>query len=171
MEEKPLGPTPRRRWWRSRKLVYLAVLIGLVIGGILLHDWLFMPEDLRRMQGTWKVAKVLTADDKLVDVGKPPIDITFVGRHVILHDDDRCPLEIRDGKFFLYDISLDEERTYFGFKVHVPIWLRRPNRVIYGTYEYADQQLIFWLKGGANLVENIRDEREDQQLRVYLERR
>jgi hypothetical protein len=128
-----------------------------------------MPADLRRMQGTWKVVKILTNDDKRVNFGNE-IEAIFAGRYLILNVPHRAPIEIQDGHFRIFDVP-EDERTILGVTVQTPSWWRRPVRVIYGTYEFADQQLIFWLKGGKDLRDNTVEEREDQQLRVYLERR
>ena len=166
------APSPPKVLWSSRrKLLYVLVLLAGCVVAFLFWDTLFMPADLRRMQGAWKVAKIMSADANEMNFGKG-YAVTFVGRQVaILHNDDRWPIEIRGGKFFLYDVSDDEERKILGFRVSVPIWLRRANRVVSGTYEFADQQLIFWIKDAKNLIENTEELRADQQMRVYLERR
>ena len=169
METTTPFPPPKRRWFRRRKLLFALLLAAGGVIAFFAWDALFMPADLRRMQGTWKVAKILTADGKLINFGKD-MPVAFHGRHLSLNDDDRFPIELRDGEFFLYDNSNDDERTILGFKVRVPVWLRRADRMIFGTYEFSDGQLMFWVKGGKNLIDNSVDGREEQQMRIFLER-
>src|SRR5687767_1713459 len=59
-----------RRWWRSRRLMYVGILLALAVVGYWIHDWLFTPADLRRIQGTWEVYM------KVGDI----VDMKWVGR-------------------------------------------------------------------------------------------
>src|SRR5436853_43205 len=56
-----LASPPRPHRWR-RRLLYLAILLTLAVAGWLTLPWIFMPADLRAMQGTWKIVASLVED-------------------------------------------------------------------------------------------------------------
>lgn len=151
MEQQPATSVPRRRWWRSRKLIYLAVLIALAVGAYWLHEWLFMPEGLRRMQGSWKLVRFENDvfDGLINEVGMAVGRYhTINGRRLDIPYQVAEPLiiDVRGDRLLLYD-PVDTEQEIFGWKIRVPTWLIRPKDCVYGTFECDDHRLVFWLKG------------------------
>src|SRR5262245_4909210 len=98
MEPATMPPQPKRRWYRKRTLVYLLILLLGCVAAHFAWDALFMPADLRRMQGTWKVVKVLTNDNQRFNIGKD-IDVVIAGRYLTVNFPQRAPIEIHDGHF------------------------------------------------------------------------
>src|SRR6266498_3790885 len=76
-------PSLPRRWRLSRKSRYFALLVAISIAGYWLLPWIFIPADLRAMQGTWKVLE-LQGDGE-----EAPENATIIisGNRVALRDD------------------------------------------------------------------------------------
>jgi hypothetical protein len=136
--------SPKRRWWRTRNVVCVGVL--LVIAGVVYccRDRFFLSADLRRMQGEWN-GEVL--DSKGIE---SRISALFRGHEVFLpkEDPDSAWMEAADGQFRLFD---REDRTFFGITVSIPPWLYRGSGVASGTYEFVGSELIFHVGGEGDL--------------------
>ena len=134
--------TKRRRWFASRKLRYAALLLAVGVLGYFALPWLLMPADLRRMQGTWKVVRVVNDGN---EEAKDAATFVFVGNRVnVINDTDKqvesytidCRPEPRELRIYK-----EEEITIFGTTVHVPVWLKPARISIDIHYEIVDARL------------------------------
>jgi hypothetical protein len=138
---------PRQRWHQSRKLRYGVVLLGIGIAAYLALPWLLMPADLRRMQGTWKIVRVVSAGEE--DQEDPELGrvIVVVGNRIGSHDGRSMLFEVRPEQKTLVNYEPDSV-TVFGLEFHVPIWLRRPASLrhpvptLVSNYEFNGPDLI-----------------------------
>ncbi|GEM_PF-5888193 len=133
-----------RRWWRSRKLVYLGLLlIGAVVSAWLL-DWLLMPDDLRRLQGAWKTVRTITRGKEEL----APFDrLVFSGRRVTIVKNagaiqNSFALEIHSDRREL--VVYDEQKlTFLGMTFRLPLWLTRtPGAAEFAHYELTDKLVL-----------------------------
>jgi hypothetical protein len=139
----PVSPPPRR-WHQSRKLRYGVALLIVAVGGVFLYPWLFMPADLRRMQGLWKV-------DRILEDGKPGnVDgerFRFTGNIVAILDTQGNTTETLsinlDGDLHQMTFYGPRVISLFGRAVNLPLWLARSSDVAETTsYELNEQGLI-----------------------------
>ena len=137
---------PRQQWHQSRKLRYGIALIAIGIAGYFVLPWLLMPADLRRMQGTWKLVRVVDGDKERVvsDLDK---HIVITGNHVLTPDGSSIYFEIQPEQKTLVFYEADSVKVY-GVHFHVPIWLRRPKALRNGvppntcTYHLGETALV-----------------------------
>jgi uncharacterized protein (TIGR03067 family) len=143
-------PPPSRRWL-SRKLRYLALLVVIGIAGYWLLPWIFMPADLRALQGTWKVVEIQ-------DGGKEVPENSMVvirGESLGLRDDPMDPTRVRESYAIELRAAEREMRLHvpeiinvFGSKHNVPIWLWRAKDFILLNYELDSPRLVLRLQLG-----------------------
>jgi hypothetical protein len=140
-------PPPRRRL--SRKLRYLALLVAIAVAGYWLLPWIFMPADLRAMQGTWKVVEIQ-------DQGKEdPENSTIVisGQTLRLRDDPMDPTRVTESYAIELRAAEQEMRLHvpevisvLGAKHNVPLWLWRSKNLILLNYELDTPRLVLRLQ-------------------------
>jgi hypothetical protein len=134
------------RWWRSRKLQAMLFLLG---GGVLLIWFLprlLMPEDLRRMQGEWRLSRAqgerhvegaiafetwTIGGDRLQLAGGPPMGFR---------------IDAATRTFYIFAVN-DTEWNLLGIKVQVPWWLLRHSNYTFGQYELEDGRLTLLFQG------------------------
>ena len=168
MEKQSHTSMPSRRWWRSRNGAYLGVLIVLLAAGYWFHDWFFMPEDLRRMQGDWVIVKVTNGRGEIEAEEIQAKILSFKGRSFVQPDNEPAPFEVNDGIFYLCDP--ENTHTLFGFRFRLPLWLSRAKGVAFGTYEFKDGQLVLALIGEVDESKNRKELSAEAQEIIYLER-
>src|SRR5262245_66101816 len=74
----------QQRWFRMRKLVYPLVLLAGCVIAYITWDALFMPADLRQMQGAWEVRHIDANGER---ANGYPQRVVINGRAVIPFDD------------------------------------------------------------------------------------
>ena len=168
MEQQVQVTPPTRRSRRSRKFIYLAVLIALLAGGYWFHGWFFMPEDLRRIQGNWVIAKLTNGRGEIEAEEMQTKVVSFKGRTFGLPPGEPVPFEVNDGIFYLCDP--ENTHTLFGFRFRLPLWLSRAKGVAFGTYEFKDGQLTLAMIGEVDESRNLKGLSVDDQQIIYLER-
>src|SRR5262245_60799539 len=84
MDAPPTSKSPRR-WHQRRALRCVAVLLAVGVGAYFFWDPLFMPADLRRLQGNWKRVREL-ANGQEVAPGFDRVIITGRGLEVVSRD-------------------------------------------------------------------------------------
>lgn len=137
-----------RRWWRSRRLLYVGILFALAVLGYWVHDWLFTPADLRRVQGVWEVYLRAGDDEEMKWGGRLSID----GRRYSWIDG---PAKSGTFQFRL----VPEERQFIvqrpatlsilGQTFPLPPLLFTPEDLSSSTYELGDESLSLDLQGNA----------------------
>src|SRR5262245_52951918 len=133
---------PSRRWHQRRLVRYSAVLLAACVVGYVSWDALFMPADLRRLQGAWKVERELTDGQE----GKLSFDRLVIARHrleISSEEEDAvsCSFYIvpERREFCLYE---EEETQILGLTVRLPIWLKRPSNVEIAHYDLGDDLVL-----------------------------
>ena len=146
-------PAPRRRWRQSRKLRYAVLLLAVGFGLYLLLPWIFMPADLRRMQGTWKFVQIL--GDGKDDPVPEHTSIIISGNHLALRDnpDDATKVTENYGIELRADVRelrlhVPQEIDVLGIKFNAPIWLWHSKEFILLNYELDEPRLLLRLQVG-----------------------
>lgn len=136
---EPARRRPRRRW-----LGYLAVLLAGSVGAYFVWETLFVPDDLRRLQGTWKSVRRFVVDkEEIVAMHWLVIDgrrITDMGADKGGRDSNPSyRLDIIPDRGELR-VSQESMIQVFGNPVRLPIWLQRGD-VVMVHYELIGSSL------------------------------
>jgi hypothetical protein len=143
------APPPRRRL--VRKLRYFALLVVIGIAGYWVLPWIFMPADLRAMQGTWKVVEIQDGGKEVTENGM----VVIRGESLGLRDDPMDPTRVTESYAIEVRAEKQEMRLHvpevinvFGNKHNVPIWLWRAKDFILLNYELDSPRLVLRLQLG-----------------------
>ena len=145
--DAPAPLKPLRRWHQRRTLRYLAVLLAVCVIGYFSWDALFMPADLRRLQGNWKVVRELTRGKE--EKGGFSFDRLVITRHSleVVEGDTvtSCPFYMVSERRELVAYEPHETKV-FGIAFRLPIWLSRPKdsdvEVLF--YDLGDHLVLRW---------------------------
>ena len=141
------APAPTKRRWDQRRLVrYLALLIVACVGAYFAWGALFMPADLRQLQGNWKVVRTLeNGKDCACDFDR--LVITSRRLELVSRDSVRtASFDIVSQKRELCAYE-EDETNILGIAVRLPVWLKRPQTVATLQYEFGDNLVLRMLPG------------------------
>jgi hypothetical protein len=139
--DAPAPTKPTRRWHQRRLLRYVAVLVVACVGAYFAWDALFMPDDLRRLQGTWKAVRRFDAGKE--EIAPSNYWIVIDGRRLTdrgsSDNDAALRLDIIPDRreFRVYEESMIH---ILGNPVRLPIRLGRGNVAII-RYEWIGSTL------------------------------
>jgi hypothetical protein len=143
------APPPRRRLFR--KLRYLALLVVIAVAGYWLLPWIFMPADLRALQGTWKVVEIQDGGKEVTENGM----VVIRGESLGLRDDPMDPTRVTESYAIELRADKQEMRLHvpkvidvFGSKHSVPLWLWRSKNIILLNYELDTPRMVLRLQLG-----------------------
>jgi len=117
--------SPRQRLQPSRKLRYGIALIAICVAGYWVLPWLLMPADLRSIQGTWKIVRLVKRGQEVADWQVGRLVVISGNRIVRVYREESTSFEIRPEQraLVLYE---PESAKVLGVDIQVPIWIRRP---------------------------------------------
>jgi len=145
----PVAP-PRRRWHHSWKLRGPILLLLLCVAAYFVLPWLLIPADLRRIQGTWKIVRIVHRgqEKRGEEVGK----LVVISRTHLLIDGDLSWFELRPEQKMLVAYEPESVKV-LGIDIQIPIWLRRPESLRNPPagnvcrYELSESRLIVMMPG------------------------
>lgn len=160
---------PKRRRIRRVIIVLVAVILCLVALCWLL-PWLLMPEDLRRMQGTWGVVRIET-ESNLPEKNRSGSTMTITGSKLEISDEQTeylIRLDPTNRGFSIYEPGDDNRRTFLGFTMRIPPWLMTPSRRYTGEYELTEDGLVLCVR---DIVENGKGFGLSEWRKIHLNRK
>jgi len=144
--DAPAPTKPTRRWHQRRLPRYVAVLVVASVGAYFAWDALFMPADLRRLQGNWKVVRILTDGE---EVAREFERLVVTSRRLEVESGD----SVRTAPFYIVSqkrelcVYEQDETNILGIAVRLPVWLKRPQTVATLQYEFGDNLVLRMLPG------------------------
>jgi hypothetical protein len=142
------APARDTRWWPRRRWRWLAALAFLAVAGYFAFQWLFVPAELRRLQGHWKIVRIIE-DGKVVTITKMET-IAIVGNRVTSFDEQG-----NAGEKFMVRVSAEHELSIFeppetivfGWKIPLLLSSVKPDRAIVMQMEWKEEQLVLHFTG------------------------
>jgi hypothetical protein len=137
-----LLPEAKGRWFRKRNVIYLLVLLSGCAIAFLAWDALFMPADLRRMQGAWKVRYLNANGEQITGY---PVRVIINSRSITPLDEDGNAVEpiifqlVPERREML--IFEKEETKILGMWLQLPVWLARPKAKGVARYGFEGDKL------------------------------
>jgi hypothetical protein len=166
--EGPSKPDESPRPHRRRRWLVLLVVAAAAVASYWVLPWLLMPDDLRRMQGAWKIVKHTEGGKEFAQVRDKRCQI--VGSRFGADEEwYQVRVEPEGKKIYICQASANEYEL-LGFKIPLPFALTRPSECICAEYQFTDRQLVISIEGVLDVATGQVTDRPDAPHRIYLER-
>ena len=145
----PAAP-PRRRKRRAWKVVL--TLAVACVAMYYVHQWFFVPEDVRRLQGTWRIVKVVYGD---AEPHTAEGWLVFNGNR--LREGREGDKQGESRPWIAFDLFPDERQliayeqptfSVLGMTFNVPAWFEPRDRLVGLSYELTGDRLILCVNPG-----------------------